>query len=122
MTKPLPTHFECIDPILRVEDMSRSVAYYVDVLGFENAPWGTEEFTHVTRDRGGIYLCRGGQGRGGAWVWVGVGDARALHEAYRERGAIIRMEPKSFPWALEMQVEDPDGNVLRFGSDTEEGA
>lgn len=25
----------------------------------------------------------------------------------------------SDPWALEMQVEDPDGNVLRSGSDPE---
>lgn len=122
MTRPLPTHFECIDPILRVEDMARSVAYYVDVLGFASAPWGTDEFTYVGRDDRGLYLCRGGQGNGGAWVWVGVGDVRALYQVYRERGAKIRMEPKNFPWALEMQVEDPDGNVLRFGSDTEEGA
>ncbi len=121
MPSPLPTRFESIDPILRVEDMDRSVAYYVDVLGFEKAPWGNDEFTHVGRDGRGIYLCRGGQGRLGAWVWVGVGDVRALYRAYRERGAIIRLEPKNFPWALEMQVEDPDGNVLRFGSDPEEG-
>ena len=62
----------------------------------------------------------GGQGHPGAWVWVGVGDVRALHRIYRERGAKIRMEPKNFPWALEMQIEDPDGNVLRFGSEPEE--
>jgi len=33
---------------------------------------------------------------------------------------IIRSEPANLPWALEMQVEDPDGNVLRFGSDPED--
>jgi predicted enzyme related to lactoylglutathione lyase len=122
MTDPLPTHFEHIDPILRVEDMARSVRYYVDVLGFQSAPWGNDEFNYVGRDERGIYLCRGGQGQGGAWVWVGVGDVRALHRLYRERGAKIRMEPKNLPWALEMQIEDPDGNVLRFGSEPEEGA
>jgi catechol 2,3-dioxygenase-like lactoylglutathione lyase family enzyme len=119
VTEPLPTRFERIDPILRVEDMARSVRYYVDVLGFESAPWGTDEFTSVGRDGRGLYLCRGGQGRGGAWVWVGVGDVRALYRAYRDRGARIRMEPTNLPWALEMQVEDPDGNVLRFGSESE---
>jgi catechol 2,3-dioxygenase-like lactoylglutathione lyase family enzyme len=118
----LPTHVECIDPILRVEDMARSLAYYVDVLGFYKAPWGNDDFTYVGRNDRGIYLCRGGQGNGGAWVWVGVGDVRGLHRLYKERGAIIRLEPKNFPWALEMQIEDPDGNVLRFGSDPEEGA
>jgi predicted enzyme related to lactoylglutathione lyase len=119
MSAPLPMQFECIDPILRVEDMARSLRFYVEVLGFDAAPWGTEEFTFVGRDERGIYLCRGGQGQGGAWVWLGVDDVRALHRIHAERGAKIRMEPTNFPWALEMQVEDPDGNVLRFGSESE---
>jgi uncharacterized glyoxalase superfamily protein PhnB len=116
----LPTRFESIDPILRVEDMSVAVRYYVDVLGFEAAPWGDENFTHVERDGRGIYLCRGGQGHRGAWVWIGVEDVRPLFETYKERGAIVRREPVRESWALEMQIEDPDGNVLRFGSDPEE--
>ncbi len=122
MPSPLPTNFECINPILRVENMAASVRYYVDVLGFENAEWGTDDFTHVGRENKGIYLCRGGQGHAGAWVWIGVGNVRALHDAYKARGAVIRRAPKNEPWALEMQIEDPDGNVLRFGSDPEEGA
>lgn len=120
MPTPLPTNFECIDPILRVEDMAISVRYYVDVLGFEEADWGTDTFSHVGRDGRGIYLARGSQGHRGGWVWIGVGDVRALYRTYRERGAVIRQEPKLEPWALEMQIEDPDGNVLRFGSDPED--
>jgi hypothetical protein len=30
---------------------------------------------------------------------------------------VIRLKPTNFAWAYEMQVEDPDGRVLRFGSD-----
>ena len=89
----IPTRVETIDPILRVEDMRRSVRYYVDVLGFREADWGTDDFSYVGLDGRGIYLCRGGQGRGRAWVWVGVEDVRALHRAYRDRGAVIRGEP-----------------------------
>jgi hypothetical protein len=33
-------------------------------------------------------------------------------------GARIRRPPTNYPWAFEMQVEDLDGNVLRFGSDS----
>jgi catechol 2,3-dioxygenase-like lactoylglutathione lyase family enzyme len=117
MSDRLPTKIQCIDPILRVENMSVSVRYYVDVLGFQEAGWGTDKFTHVGRDGRGIYLCRGGQGHTGAWVWVGVGDVRALYRFFLDRGAIIRQEPTNQPWALEMQVQDPDGNVLRFGSE-----
>ncbi len=116
------TRFEHAEPILRVEDMAVSVRYYVDVLGFDAAPWGTDEFTSVLRDGAAIYLCRGAQGRPGTWAWIGVEDVAMLHEEYRARGAAIRMPPTSFPWALEMHVEDPDGHVLRFGSDPVPGA
>ena len=29
----------------------------------------------------------------------------------------IRLPPTNYFWALEMHTEDPDGNVLRLGSD-----
>jgi predicted enzyme related to lactoylglutathione lyase len=110
--------FECSTPILRVENIQAAVDFYVNKLGFANAPWGTDDFTSVTRDRAGIYLCQGGQGRGRAWAWIGVQDVQKLHEEYRERGVPIKMAPTNYPWALEMQVEDPDGNVLRMGSES----
>ena len=110
-------HFECCDPILRVEDLQASVRFYTGQLGFEEAEWGGSDFTHVRRDSTGIYLCQGDQGRGGAWVWIGVSDAAELHREYAAKGVTIRLAPTVFPWALEFQVEDPDGNVIRFGSD-----
>jgi len=122
MSDPLPTQFECIDPILRVEEMAANVRYYVDVLGFEEADRGNEDFMRVARDGRGIDLCRSGQGHSGAWVWIGIGDVRTLYRAYKKRGAIIRQEPKNESWALEMRIGDPDGNVLRFGSDPENRA
>jgi len=53
------TTFEGAEPILRVADMAASLDYYIRVLGFENADWGNEWFTHVKRDRAGIYLSSG---------------------------------------------------------------
>ncbi len=110
-------YFEGSTPILRVENMKTALAFYVDKLGFQNATWGTDDFTSVNRDRAGIYLCRGAQGRGAAWVWIGVEDAAKLHDEFVGRGVAIRMPPTNFNWALEFHVEDPDGNVLRFGSE-----
>lgn len=97
--------------------MATALRFYVDVLGFENASWGTDDFTSISRDRQGIYLCRGGQGQGRAWVWIGVEDAEKLYQEYKARGVTIRLPPNNYPWALEMQIEDPDGNVLRMGSE-----
>jgi predicted enzyme related to lactoylglutathione lyase len=109
--------FEGSQPILRVENMEASLRFYVGVLGFENASWGNEAFTSVRRDGAALYLCRREQGRGRAWVWIGVEDVEQLHEELKSCGVAIRLPPTNYPWALEMQIEDPDGNVLRLGSD-----
>ena len=97
--------------------MPDSLAYYRDVLGFQNAAWGSDSFTAVTRDGACIYLCQGEQGAPGTWVWVGVEDVASLYAEYRAAGARIRGAPVNHSWAYEMQVEDPDGHVLRFGSE-----
>ncbi|HBY63365.1 MAG TPA: bleomycin resistance family protein [Solibacterales bacterium] len=110
-------HMEHSTPILRVEDMAAARRFYIDQLGFEEAEWGDDDFTNVRRDGAGLYLCRGDQGRGAAWVYVGVDDAARLHGELLAKGVPIRMPPTNFPWALEIHVEDPDGNVLRFGSE-----
>ena len=60
------------------------------------------------------------QGNPGTWVWIGVGDAELLFDEYRRKGAKIRHPPTNYQWAYEMQIEDLDGNVLRFGSDPKE--
>ena len=111
------TKFERAVPILRVSDMAASVRYYTEVLGFANADWGSEHFTAVLRGAASIFLCRGSQGQPGTWAWVGVEDAAALYEEYLQSGARVRHPPRNYPWALEIHVEDPDGHILRFGSE-----
>jgi catechol 2,3-dioxygenase-like lactoylglutathione lyase family enzyme len=111
------TRFEHAEPILSVTDMASSVRYYVEVLGFRNADWGSDDFTAVTRDGACIYLCRGAQGQRGTWAWVGVEDAAALYEEYAASGARIRQPLWNHEWGLELQVEDLDGHVLRLGSE-----
>jgi len=111
------TSFEHAEPILRVSDMAVTVRYYTEVLGFANAEWGSDHFTSVSRDRASIYLCRGSQGQPGTWAWIGVEDVDALYEEYIQSGARVRNPPRNYPWALEIHVEDPDGHILRFGSE-----
>ena len=110
------TTFENAIPILRVANLSRSLDYYVRVLGFRHE-WGEDGFACITRDSVSIYLSEGDQGAPGTWVWVGVGDVASLHKEFAAKGATILHAPETFPWAVEMKVGDPDGHVLRFGSD-----
>jgi len=121
-SKVVRTKFEHANPILNVADIARSLRYYVDVLGFSNAEWGGDDFTCVIRDGASIYLSEGDQGQPGTWVWLGVEDVEVLYEEYKQKGATILHPPKNYPWACEMKVGDPDGHVLRFGSDPKEAA
>ncbi len=108
--------FEGVSPILRVHDVPASVGYYVNILGFK-LDWQSPGFASVSRDTCHLFLSQGDQGHVGSWVWIGVEDADALLREYKSTGARIRHLPTNYTWAYEMQVEDPDGNVLRLGSD-----
>ena len=113
-------NFHQATPILRVADLAASLAYYLDVLGF-HVQWRMETIACVSRGDCGLVLCEGDQGNPGSWVWIGVGDAEALHAELEAKGAKVRNPPANFPWAIETQIEDLDGNVLRFGSEPIEG-
>jgi len=48
-----------------------------------------------------------------------VTDVDELHEEFKASGASIRQPPTNFPWGTrEMNVVDPDGHRIRFGSDS----
>jgi catechol 2,3-dioxygenase-like lactoylglutathione lyase family enzyme len=116
-----PTVFGGVTPVFRVSDLQASINYYVNALGFK-VDWQHEDFfASVSRDRCGIFLSVGDQGHPGTWVWIGVGNIEMVCDELRKKGANIRHPPTNYPWALEMQVEDPDGNVLRIGSEQREG-
>jgi predicted lactoylglutathione lyase len=114
---------ECINPILPVRDVTVSVNYYVEVLGFERADWVTDNsnFALVLRDGFGIYLSEDPEEHARARVWIGAEDIEPIYEEYVASGATIREPPTNYAWAYEMVVEDPDGHVLRIGSDPKDG-
>jgi uncharacterized glyoxalase superfamily protein PhnB len=107
-------------PVFRVKDVSASITYYVSALGFELRWRANEGFACVARDQCSIFLTNDNQSQPHMWIWIGVQDVRVLHSQYVASGANIRNPPNNFLWAVEMQVEDLDGNVLRIGSDPEE--
>ena len=111
---------ECIIPILSVKDVPASVRFYSNVLGF-HLDWGegeNSEYASVSRDGHAIMLSQAGQGKPGTWVWIGIEDVVSFYEQCKARGAVIVEELTNYPWAYEMRVADPDGHILRFGSET----
>ena len=108
---------ENVIPILRVEDLEASRRYYIHNLGF-TLDWDhAGEMISVSRDHKAIMLCESEQGQAGTWLWIGCSDADALFAEFSAKGARIRTPPRNFGWAYEFTVEDPDGHVLRFGSE-----
>jgi predicted lactoylglutathione lyase len=117
------TRFECIIPILSVKNVSASIDYYVKVLGFKK-DWDDGDsptMASVSRDNFSIMLCQGAQGQPGTWIWIGVESVEELFEEYKVQGATIQHKPTNYSWAYEMRLEDPDGHVLRIGSEPKEG-
>lgn len=113
--------FGGVTPVLRVADVRASRDYYVNVLGFKENFGFEDYFVSVSRGRCCLFLCAGDQGHPGAWVWIDGKDVDAVYEEYKKSGAKIRHPPTNYSWALEMQVEDLDGNILRIGSDPRAG-
>jgi catechol 2,3-dioxygenase-like lactoylglutathione lyase family enzyme len=107
-------------PVFRVEDVDASIAYYTNALGFHLRWRANEGFACIAQGNCSLFITNDNQSQPRMWIWTGVEDVRALHERYVASGAKIRNPPNNFAWALEMQVEDLDGNVLRIGSEPEQ--
>jgi catechol 2,3-dioxygenase-like lactoylglutathione lyase family enzyme len=107
---------ENVTPILRVDNLDASRRYYIQTRGF-SLDWEADGAISVSRDGKSIMLVEGEQGQPGTWLWIGVEDADVFYAEFSAKGAHILSPPENFSWAYEFAVEDPDGHVLRIGSD-----
>lgn len=107
-------------PILRVRSVAESVDYFTATLGFR-LDWRDGGIASVSRDRCTLLLCEWQQGQRGTWAWRSARDVDARYDEWQSRGARIRQAPTNFGWALELQVEDVDGHVLRVGGEPGKG-
>jgi len=117
---------QTVIPQLRMTDPRRSLAFYVDALGFRvnwehrHAP-GLPLFVSLSREGQTLFLTEhAGDCETGGAVYFAVPDVRVCEAAFRARGITPVHGPVDQPWgACEMIVVDPDGNRLRFGSDVD---
>lgn len=124
-----------IEPHLWVSDLSRSIAWYRDVLGLEAVNWYPEEdgatWCQMRRGQAEVMLAVAPkpeslaenqrylaevesrlEGPGGPLaLYLHVGDAGSLHESAVSRGATL-IEDLWDPWwgGRQFTVADPDGN------------
>ena len=121
-------------PILFVDHVARSIAYYVDSLGFRlGLTWSDREnrflrsqddaeptFALVGRGSVQLMLAQKRQEAPGAWLHLDVHTAQqvdALYEEWTRKGAQIIEQPSHRAWGMyEMRVQDPDGHVFRVSA------
>lgn len=113
-------------PILNVKNVTVSLDYYCNTLGFQDVfHWSREDappwtFAHVRRGNFFVYLSQGAQGGPGMWMYLNLAsleDLAALYQEYQAKAAKIVEPPTDKPWAMrEMLIEDVDGHILRIGT------
>jgi catechol 2,3-dioxygenase-like lactoylglutathione lyase family enzyme len=111
-----------VAPIFPVNDLQASFRYYVEVLGFEKRwEWGEPpDYGCVAFGNVELFLCQGGQGHAGTWLYLFVDGIDEYTSFIRERGAEILSGPRDEPWGMrEIHVRDPDGHILRIGTGLE---
>jgi catechol 2,3-dioxygenase-like lactoylglutathione lyase family enzyme len=126
-------------PMLNVEDVERSVAFYQEVLGFElGCPeerirewrWASlrkNGANLMLAEMGGPGLSapRQGQPPEDAWpaeFYFYIKGVEAFHAVLREKGQSVSGLQVTFYGMKEFRLHDPDGHRLCFGEDTEEPA
>lgn len=118
MTEPNP---QCV-PFLQVRDAQKSCAFYCDALGFQK-DWEYQPAPDlpccisVSRDGIRLFLTEHPESAFGALVYCYIEDVDQLYQRLVARGVELEWLPANTPWQTrEMQLQDPDGNRLRFGS------
>lgn len=107
-----------VNPIFCVSNLQDSFDYYRNALGFKLDFLDPGILASISRGQCQIFLCQGDQSHPGGWAWIGAGDIEPLCQEFFATGAKLRHPPTNYSWAYEIQIEDPDGNVLRFGSNS----
>jgi len=115
-------------PQFLVDDLSTSIAYYRDRLGFEPDFVYESFYASVSRDGFAIHLkCAPKTVADRAHrkqnehldACVGVRGIEALFDELTSRGAHIIRSLEERPWGCkDFYVEDPDGYILSFSEET----
>ena len=114
-------HFMRCSPILRIFDEKKAKEFYCDFLGFnvvfehrfsDSMPL----YMGLARDGLSLHLSEHhGDATPGANVFVATENIREFHRELAEKQyAYNRLGLEDLPWGLQLQVNDPFGNRIRF--------
>lgn len=118
-----PTRITFVAPVLQVADLTRSIAYYRNELGFDLEFEYEGFYASVFRDGCRVHLKCGPPPERDQQAFeaaehldacFGVVDADALASELGAAGATLSVNLRRMPYGREFYVRDPDGYILGF--------
>jgi catechol 2,3-dioxygenase-like lactoylglutathione lyase family enzyme len=114
-----PQQFVQGSPVLHVPDVSASVAFYRDLLGF-TCDFGDETYAVVWRDNSAIHFVRDESGARGVHLFQWVKDVDAYYREITDRGVHVEAAPADQSYGIrEFGLRDINGVKIVFGQDIE---
>lgn len=114
-----PRQFVQGAPVLHVQDVVRTVAFYRDVLGF-TCDFGDETYAVVWRDNSAVHFVRDDGVPRGIHLFQWVKDVDAYYREILDRGADVASAPTNQPYGIrEFGLSDINGVSIVFGQDIE---
>ena len=127
MTQAAAPHLESAIPIIRIFDVDKAKAFYLDQLGF-TLDWehrfedGFPLYAQISRSKLVLHLSEhSGDATPGATVYVRVQGLDDLHREFAARGSKAGIEPGPSNHRV-LQVWDPFSNRLRFAERVQDQA
>ena len=97
-------------PLLGVSNMEESIEFYTDKLEFK-FDWQDETLSSLSKDGNTIMLSSREDMVKGSWIWMGL-HTETYMLSLLDKNIDVLQQPTNQPWAFEMKIKDPDGNVL----------
>lgn len=112
---------QCV-PFIQVSDLHKSESFYCGQLGFQKE-WSYQpephlpSFASLRRENIRLFLTEHPESAFGLLVYCYMEDVDRFHQEITDRGVEPEWTPIDTDWQTrEMQLRDPDGNKLRFGT------
>jgi predicted enzyme related to lactoylglutathione lyase len=114
-----PRQFVQGAPVLHVQDVSATAAFYRDRLGF-TWDFGDETYAVVWRDNSAIHFVQDEGGPHGVHLFQWVKDVDGYYKEIVDRGANVAAAPANQPHGIrEFRLRDINGVGIVFGQDIE---
>jgi predicted enzyme related to lactoylglutathione lyase len=114
--------FTSAQAIIRAANFKTTVSFYQDQLGFElMILWPQPRYAVLKRDAVTLEIAENPEHKGNSAIYIKVTDVDALYEQMQsvKGGRVGNLSDRDYG-VRDFRIEDPEGNLLVFGSDLED--